>query len=215
MQRFPFFISRSVPLWAALLLCAGWAGAAGAACGTLAVDNAWVPAAPPSVSVMAAYFKATNTGDGAIELTAVSSPQFERAHMHQTVVDDSGTASMQPVETIKLAPGETIVFEPGGYHVMLFQPKQTLAPGDSVTLALHCGNPQASLSVVADVRKRMSMEGGMSQHGHMHHGMRQGQMHHEMDHGGMHDGNGHGHMNMEHGQMQHDMSHEHMDHDMG
>lgn len=183
MPRFFFALKRSLPLLPILLLCAGWAGTAAAAdtaCDGLKVADAWVPAAPPGVPVMAAYFKAANTGNTTIKLTAVSSPQFDRASMHESVVDDTGTAGMQPVDAITLAPGESIAFEQGGYHVMMFQPKQTLAAGDTVTLALYCGDPEASLPVTAEVRSRMG--GGHGQmdmnHGMDMDNMNQGHMHH-------------------------------------
>lgn len=188
-------LSRGWPLLSALLLCAGFAGAAHAACDGLTVTDAWVPAAPPGVTAMAGYFEATNATDAAIELTAVSSPQFDRAHMHRSVVDDSGMASMQPVDTVTLAPGETVTFGPGGYHVMLFDPVDTLEPGDSVTLALHCGDPESSLTVAAELRKRTPME-ARTGHGDMGHD----DMQHDMDHGQMH--------------MAHDTDHE-MGHDTG
>lgn len=221
MQRFSSSIKRSLVL-PTLLLCAGWAVGANAACDALAVKDAWVPTAPPGVTVLAGYFEATNTGDEMVELTAVSSPQFERAHMHRSVVDDSGTASMQPVEAVTLAPGQTITFGPGSYHVMLFKPVKTLKVGDTVTLALHCAVPESTLTVTAELRKRMSLETRISDHEHMQHdmdhadmdhGMEHGQMHHDMDHGDMYHGMKHNDTHMEH-DMDHGMSHEHMKHDM-
>lgn len=221
MQRFFSGVTRNLWLLPAWLLCAGWAGAAGAACDGLAVDDAWVPAPPPGVSVLAGYFEVTNTSDAVVRVTGVSSPQFARADMHKTVVDDDGMATMRPVDTVTLAPGESVVFEQGSYHVMLFEPAQALAAGDTVTLALHCGASEASLAVTAEVRNRMSMEMGMSHQGPMHHGMDHGDMQHGMAHGQMKMDHGmeHGQMHMDHGMghghmsMEHDMDHSHMHHD--
>lgn len=209
-------VTHSLALLSIVVLCAGWVGpASAAACDGLTVEHAWVPAAPPGVTVMAAYFHATNSSDATINLTGVSSPQFKHADMHKTVIDDAGSASMQAVGTVTLAPGESISFEPGGYHVMLFNPAKTLASGDAVTLELHCGDAQAVQTVTAEVHDRSSMAMDMSDHhGHMDHGsMGHGSTDHgNMDHGHMNMDHGSGH-DMDHGEMHHDMDHGHSSHD--
>lgn len=163
-RNFPV-VTRNA-LLAGLLLCMG--GVASAACDALAVDHAWVRATP-GMRVMGGYFEVTNTGHAEVRLTAVSSPQFARAGMHQSVVDDSGMAHMRPVDALMLAPAETIAFAPGGYHVMLFEPRQPLAPGDTVTLTLHCGSA-ATTTVTAPVHSMLSTpamrSSGMAGHGH-------------------------------------------------
>lgn len=146
------FVVTRTALLAGLLLCAG--GVATAACNALAVTDAWVRATP-GMRIMSGYFEVTNNGDAAVRLTAVSSPQFARAGMHESVVDDSGMARMRPVDALTLAPGETLAFAPGGYHVMLHEPRQPLAPGDTVTLTLHCGTTAAT-AVTAPVQRMRS-----------------------------------------------------------
>lgn len=202
--------ARRLWLLAALFALASATGAANAACDALTVHNARVPAAPPGVP-MAAYFDITNSGDSAVELTDVSSQQFQRASMHKSVINDQGMATMHPVESLTLAPGETAVFKHGSYHVMLFHPTQALAPGDTVTLALHCSDSSQPVKVTAEVRKRMSMDSGMSHHGHMQHGMDGMQMQHhgDMKHGMKHD------MNMHHDDMDMNMNMDHAMHHEG
>lgn len=101
------------------------------------------PAGPPlvaaDVSVLepmagmdmtAGYFVLENRGDETIRITSVTSPQFGRVEMHETVVEND-IARMRRLAEIVIAPGERVTFEPGGMHLMLFEPRRPL---DSVTL---------------------------------------------------------------------------------
>lgn len=121
-------------------------------CGGLEVDGAWVREAAPGADVMGAYFKLVNGGDSSVVVNGVSSSQFDRAEMHETVVNDDGQASMQPIEQVVIPADAHVEFKSGGRHVMLFSPSQTYAAGDQVELILACGTQGAELPVAATVR---------------------------------------------------------------
>jgi len=121
-------------------------------CGALQVNDPWVRVAPQGARVMGAYFSLANDGDTRVVVNGVSSSQFDRAEMHETVVNDDGQASMQPLERVTVPAGETVDFKPGGRHVMLFTPSQAYAAGDQVELILSCGAQSAELPVAATVR---------------------------------------------------------------
>ncbi|HLQ86231.1 MAG TPA: copper chaperone PCu(A)C [Salinisphaeraceae bacterium] len=171
MQNFFHATARRLTVLPVLLLCTGWAAAAGAACEALDIQDAWVRA-PAGVPLMAGYMTITNSGDDTVELTAVSSPQFERAEVHESKVDEQGEASMQAVDSIVLPAGETVAFEPGSYHVMLFAPEAGLEQGDVARLVLHCGDSADTREVKAEIRGMAAGAGAM--HGmhseHMQHG---------------------------------------------
>lgn len=161
-----------------LCLCAGLGGLAPAAlaapaCGDLQVDNAWVRVVP-GAPVAAGYFELHNPGSSAITVTTVASPQFGRVHMHESLTDDEGMATMQPVDSVTVAAGQSLAFAPGGYHLMLFNAEQPLQPGDDVTLKLQCADADAVRTVTATVRDAMPDHGGgmampHQQHGDMQH----------------------------------------------
>lgn len=164
-----------------LCLCAGLGGLApvalaAPACGDLQVDNAWVRVVP-GAPVAAGYFELHNPGASTITVTAVASPQFGRVQMHESMTDDKGMATMQPVDSVTLAGGQSLAFAPGGYHLMLFNAQQSLQPGDEVTLQLQCDDADARRTVTAVVRDSMPADAGdmampHAQHGdmqHMHH----------------------------------------------
>lgn len=121
-------------------------------CGGLKVDAPWVREAASGAEVMGAYFTLVNDGDSKVVINGVSSSQFDRAEMHETVVNDDGQASMQPIARVSVASGKRVEFKSGGRHVMLFSPSQTYAAGDQVELILACGEQGAELPVAATVR---------------------------------------------------------------
>ena len=56
--------------------------------------------------------------------------------LHRTEIDTDARASMKAQDRIELATGQKIVFEPGGYHIMLMNLTHPLAPGDTFELTL-------------------------------------------------------------------------------
>ena len=71
---------------------------------------------PASAMAGAGYFQIVNSGETPDRLIAVRA-DFPRVMMHDTVVED-GIASMRHLEAVGLDPGEEVIFEPGGKHIM-------------------------------------------------------------------------------------------------
>ncbi|WP_333608292.1 copper chaperone PCu(A)C [Arsukibacterium sp.] len=90
----------------------------------------------PGRSVTAGYFTLVNNTTAAVELVKASSPAFARVELHQHIKQDD-VMRMVEVEAISLDPGATLVFQPGGLHLMLFEPQIALTVGDSVSVTLH------------------------------------------------------------------------------
>ncbi|MFQ6551869.1 MbnP family copper-binding protein [Aestuariibius insulae] len=64
------------------------------------------------------YLSITNEGDTPDRLLSVEA-EFERITLHRTEIDDAGVARMLSQEDgMEIAPGETLVLEPGGLHIM-------------------------------------------------------------------------------------------------
>lgn len=117
---------------------------------TVAIRDAWVREAPPNAQVLAGYARIENTGDQAEAVVAVGSAAFEKAEIHHSEVKD-GVARMAQVKRLDLPPGQIVKLEPGGTHMMLFNPKSPLRAGQHVTLNFTLGNGK-TLSLQADVR---------------------------------------------------------------
>jgi copper(I)-binding protein len=78
-----------------------------------------------------AYFSITNGNDSATSLAAVSVEGVGKAEMHETKGDQ-----MVPMSLIPLEDGETVRFERGGKHVMLFDLAEKLKPGGTTEMTL-------------------------------------------------------------------------------
>ena len=50
----------------------------------------------------------------------VTSPEFGKVELHETTVED-GVARMRPLDSLVVPPGETVVLERGGKHLMLMR----------------------------------------------------------------------------------------------
>ena len=117
-----------------VLLAGGLVQAAGAA-GQLQIEQAWIRTAPPGAMMLAGYATLRNSGDAPITVTAASSVDFGDVSLHQSV-EENGVARMRALGDVVVAPGERIVFAPGGKHFMLMQPKRELKSGDRVKIHL-------------------------------------------------------------------------------
>lgn len=114
-------------------------------------SKVWIRAAAPGVSVLGGYLTLANSTDKAVQLTAVESPDFASVEMHRSFVKD-GMDGMEPVASVDVPAHGSAEFKPGGYHLMLMQPKKTLQAGDMVSLSLTFSDGW-KLKLLAPVRR--------------------------------------------------------------
>lgn len=103
--------------------------------GTIMINDAWIKEAPPGMTVLAGYMTIENRSSKKDALVQVSSPDFGSVEMHLSVIEDEKARMIQQ-HMIAIEPGGTTSLKPGGYHLMLMDPKRTLRQGDSVDLEL-------------------------------------------------------------------------------
>ena len=101
----------------------------------VSVRDAWVRETPPGVAMMAGYMELRNNTSRRQVLVAASSSGFETVTIHRTIVKD-GMAGMVQAPQIELTPNASLIFMPGGYHLMLMNPKRILRAGDPVVINL-------------------------------------------------------------------------------
>lgn len=101
---------------------------------------------PPraGTAMRAGYLTITNNGHDRIVLTSVTSPQFGRVEMHETIIDND-IARMRPIAELAIDAGASVAFEQGGKHLMLMQPQ---VEAGTITLNFYAGE-QLLLSVNA------------------------------------------------------------------
>jgi protein SCO1/2 len=106
-----------------------------ASVGELEVLDAYVPR-PPAGESTALYLALRNAGAGWDTLVAFETEAAERSSLHDIQVSE-GVVRMVPLARgVPLAPGETVLLEPGQRHGMLEGLRQSLEPGSGVEVTL-------------------------------------------------------------------------------
>ncbi|PPB82019.1 MULTISPECIES: copper chaperone PCu(A)C [Mycetohabitans] len=101
------------------------------------VSGCWVRTMPATLP-SSAYFTIKNDADKPVSLKDVDAPAFGMVMMHRTQSNGS-TSRMVHVDAVDVPAHGTLQFAPGGYHVMLEQPKSTLKVGTTIPLTLDFG----------------------------------------------------------------------------
>ncbi|CAN5835397.1 hypothetical protein BH24ACT5_BH24ACT5_24370 [soil metagenome] len=120
------------------------------------VGEAWTRPTPGGTDRNAVYAEFTAATDDEVVGASVDSSVAGTVELHETMMDsptgdtansmdmdmdmntntawatEGGMASMSPVAAVTLPAGETVMFEPGGYHVMLVDIATPLVEGDTV-----------------------------------------------------------------------------------
>lgn len=111
-----------------------------AACGpqgpALEASDAWVRAAEAGANT-AAYFTLHNAGSVPDRLGRASAEGVRAVEIHESIADERGVVRMRRVEAVDVGAGQTLSFEPGGFHVMLIGLERALEPGETIALTLH------------------------------------------------------------------------------
>jgi len=143
-------VRRWHPVLVGLVLALTFTAAASEEAGVSARD-AWMRESPPGVAMMAGYMALRNNTSRSQVLVTARSPDFETVMIHRTIVKD-GMASMEHATQIEIAPNASLLFAPGGYHLMLLNPKRTLRAGSRVEVNLEFRGGLV-LPVAFEVRK--------------------------------------------------------------
>ena len=115
----------------------------------IAVQQPWVRWLPADLPA-AGYATLVNTGDMPVTLTGVSSPDYGAVMLHRSL-NRGGMERMVTVNSIPLPPHGRAALAPGGYHLMLMQPRRAIRPGQQVTLTFTFGDGR-TITVQAPVR---------------------------------------------------------------
>lgn len=118
-----------------LLICASFA-----ACSVdqpaLVAEDIVVTRPIAASSMSAAYMSLRNSSDQPIRIDRVSSPDFDSVAMHESVLHD-GIARMNALSEVVILPGDLLLFEPGGRHLMI---RHRATPADAATLQFFDGD---------------------------------------------------------------------------
>jgi len=97
--------------------------------GSIRVIHPWSRATPKGANVAGGYVVIENKGAAPDRLIGGFSEIAGRFEIHEMKVQD-GVMKMRPMEKgIEIAPGKSVKFEPGGYHLMFIDIKQPPVEG--------------------------------------------------------------------------------------
>ncbi len=148
-----------------IALMLGFVALSASADGDIQIHDPWVQAAPPSVTVLAAYLEIKNNGEKPRTLINVSSPAFEQVGIHRSVMHGN-MAHMEQLKELTIPPRASVALSPGGLHLMLMDAKKPLNIGDQVPLTL---NFKSGEKVVVTAIVRSGQMENLEDHQHMDH----------------------------------------------
>nr|WP_320009864.1 copper chaperone PCu(A)C [uncultured Desulfobulbus sp.] len=101
--------------------------------GDILIHDPWIREAPPRARVCAAYMVFENTGTKMVKLLEVTSPDFGSVEIHKSF-RQQGKMHMMAIDSLAVAAGEKVILQPGGFHLMLFDPNKPMVVGTSCML---------------------------------------------------------------------------------
>jgi len=135
---------------AALALPSGLVRAETIRAGDLEIDSPWTRAAGANANG-AGFLRITNRGSVPDRLLAAATDAARVVELH-THIREGEVMRMRPVPDIPIPPGQTVVLQPGGLHVMLIGLTRPLVQGERVPLTLRferAGEVRVELAVQA------------------------------------------------------------------
>ncbi|MCE2594834.1 copper chaperone PCu(A)C [Motilimonas cestriensis] len=102
---------------------------------SIKIDHPWSREAPPNAKVIAGFFQLKNKGTEDDFLISASSPVADRVELHTHVMEDD-MMKMRQVDSVRIGAMKTVMFKPGGFHLMIFDPKQSFKKGERFPMTL-------------------------------------------------------------------------------
>lgn len=121
---------KSLPFLIAALIATGAVNAADTT--SVKASGAWIRVLPGGLPA-GGYVTLENTSASAIAVTGASSADYGDAMIHKSSTE-TGMGRMEMVDKVPVPANGKVAFAPGGYHVMLMQPKHPVNPGDKVVV---------------------------------------------------------------------------------
>lgn len=115
-------------------------------------NDAWIRPLPPGMKMTAGFGRISNPSKKPLIFNKFESSAFGDVSLHRTMMVD-GVSKMREVDELTVAPGESAVLEPGGYHLMLMMPLTEIEAGQSVNVVFTATDGQ-SFSFDVPVERR-------------------------------------------------------------
>lgn len=110
----------------------------------------------------AGYLSISNTTNSDVTLEGASAEGVGRIELHESTANDDGTMAMQArPDGFLIAAGETVVLEPGGKHLMIFEPEGT----DDLTISFDFGDETIDVVTAFDAEASAATDDDHAGHG--------------------------------------------------
>ncbi|MFT5114767.1 MAG: copper(I)-binding protein [Parasphingorhabdus sp.] len=103
--------------------------------GSIKIEHPWARPLPPVSKHGAAFVSLHNSGTQTERLITISTDKAERVELHNHIHED-GLMKMRKVDDVEIEAGESVVFGPGGLHIMLMGLQTPLKEGESFQMNL-------------------------------------------------------------------------------
>jgi periplasmic copper chaperone A len=95
-------------------------------------SDAWIRVLPGNLPA-GGYVTLENTAGTGVAVTGAASADYSDAMIHKSSTE-TGMGRMETVDKVPVPANGKVAFAPGGYHVMLMEPKHPVKPGDKVVV---------------------------------------------------------------------------------
>lgn len=121
----------------------------------------------PGSKSTAGYFTLTNHSNKTVTLQSVSATALSRVEVHEHTMNNGVMKMQQVKQGLTIEPHQQLVFQPGGYHLMLFNPQQKIKKGMTLDLTFNFKTEQA-IKASAKVVSVLDQHKKATSHAHHH-----------------------------------------------
>ncbi|MGL1957170.1 MAG: copper chaperone PCu(A)C [Colwellia sp.] len=102
----------------------------------ISVNDGYVRETIPGTHISSAYMTINNNSEKSVTLVGASSTISPRIEIHQHSIID-GMMRMRQLDSITIKGKESVILQPSGLHLMIFDFKKPLIQGETIDLTLH------------------------------------------------------------------------------
>ena len=125
--------------------------------GSVSVSQPWIKPGGEDALMLRGYMVLKSDANVPWSLQRVTARGFRMVMIHRMVLQD-GASRMAMQDSLTIPPGETIVMDDKGYHLMFMGPRKEYKDGDNISVVLHFRD-QPPLKLVFPVLKRAPRTG--------------------------------------------------------
>lgn len=126
----------------------------------MVVENSYARESIPGTTISSAYMTLNNISKNNLRLIAASSSVSDRVEIHEHTMEN-GLMKMRQREYVEILAKDSTVFQPSGFHLMIFDLKQPLKAKENIKITLHFDD-ESSIDVNYLIK-------GLKQKKHHHH----------------------------------------------